>query len=580
MVFTGTDAEEFADGTEGLLGAFETWAEMRGRDVDPYIADATLSQRFESDGLLGRWHERALRDLLLLWMPRNLVVNADQLDDAPSTVEALLEFFDARELLDERSEPIEALREHIRLLTPEFHAAMGDPENFGLIKFWDLHMIEAGVDTKDPRAVEEFMLRAQTGELGLDVDLLDTLTAREFGGDADIPHKQSARVFDPPAEDAARELAGETRIVAWLRGLADWAGEGNSGDTAELAAQLGFPAGFDLVEMAIEIDVVVRGKGGLRKVGDTVDALSLWEAAFQYMIELGDLDDETDVRLPLLMTLSESPATLPIVVMAEMLEDELGEADLASVHHDSRLLVGFGVLKAEEATGEELEDIEVLLQELELPSDPMTRQVLELLPLGEFGLLDVLVAEGIPVLTIDQLAVETAEVLVTRLSEASTEIFDKGADSWLAQCGPEDAIRQLHRLILRTDNSGQRLAAFQVLRKLGTPGTDVLRSLRDHPTAGPLAATWLVSEGLLNSDDLSRHEVVFGMLDVLLSMPDMLVKEFAAEPKDIQLDLLVDIPKTGHPHAARALEILAADHPDKVIAKAARKALYRLNSRR
>lgn len=581
MVFTGTDPEEFADGTEGLLGAFETWAEMRGRDVDPYIADATLNQRFESDGLLGRWTERALRDLLLLWVPRYLVITADQQEAVPSTVEALLEFFDARELLDERSEPIDALREHIRVLTPEFHAAMGEPANFGLVKFWELLMIGADVDTKDPLAVQEFMERAQGGEVGFDQDLLDSLTARDLAGDPDLPQPQPARVFDPPAEDVVGAKAGETRVVAWLRGLADWAGEGNSADTDELAGQLGVPADFDLVELALALGVVVEDKGGLRKGSDTADVARLWEASFGYLTEMEELDDEPEARLPLLMALAASPVPVPMAILAELLEEDFGgEVELALLDRDARLLADFGLLKVEEATGEELEDIEILLQELELPSEPISRKALELLPLGEFVMLDVLVSQGFPVTTVEQLAVETAEVLVTRLGEVSPELFDKGVDGWLAQREPGDAILQLHKLILRTDDSGQRLAAFQVLHKLGTPGIDVLRSLRDHPTVGPFAATWLVSAGLLNQDDLSRHEVVFGLLDVLLSMPDMLVKEFATEPRDVQLDLLVDIPKTGHPQAARALEILAAGHPDKLIAKAARKALYGLNSRR
>jgi hypothetical protein len=580
MVFTGTDPEEFADGTEGLLGAFETWAEMRGREIDPYIADATLNQRFESDGLLGRWTERALRDLLLLWMPRYLVITADQQEAVPSTVEALLEFFDARELLDERSEPIDALREHIRALTPEFHAAMAEPSNFGLVKFWELHMIEADVDSKDPVALQEFMERAQQGEIDFDQDLLEAITERELAGDVDLPHQQSARVFDPPTEDAARKLAGETRIVAWLRALADWAGDGNSDDTDDLAAQLGFPEDFDLVALATEMGVIVEDEDGLRRAEDTADALRLWAVAFGFVIEENEYSDELEDRLPLMMTLSAAPTTMPMVILADMLEDELGEADLAHLDHEIRLLADFGVVKAEEATDEELEDIEVVLREVEVPSGPISRQVVELLPLGEFGMLDLLVSEEVPVTTVDQLAIETAEVMVTRLSEASPEVFDKGADGWLAQRGPEDSVVQLRRLILRTDDAGQRLVAFQVLKRLGTPGTELLRSLRDHPTVGPFAATWLVSEGLLKQEDLSRHEVVFGLLDVLLSMPDMLVAEFAAEPKDVQLDLLVDIPKTGHPHAARALETIAAAHPDKLIAKAARKALYGLNSRR
>jgi hypothetical protein len=315
------------------------------------------------------------------------------------------------------------------------------------------------------------------------------------------------------------------------------------------------------------------------------DPLRLWEAAFgelDVMDEARYREYEPDPYLtaPILTGLASSPIPLPAPILVTMLEDTV-EAGIDEFHleRDARLLADFGALKAQEATGEELQDLEEFLVELDLQNEPIARQVFELLPLGWFAVWRLFVAHGIPVTTVEDLADETAEVLVTRLDDASTETFDKATAGWLAVREPARARVELVALASRTDDPGQRLSAFQVLGKLGEDGVAAIRSLRDHPSAGPSAGTWLVGAGLLEAAELTRSEVVFGMLDVLLTMPDDLVEEFATQPRDVQLDLLSDIPKTGHPRAAEALEMIATEHEDKVVAKAARKALQRLGSR-
>jgi hypothetical protein len=69
------------------------------------------------------------------------------------------------------------------------------------------------------------------------------------------------------------------------------------------------------------------------------------------------------------------------------------------------------------------------------------------------------------------------------------------------------------------------------------------------------------------------------MLDALAAVPHDTVAEFAMQSREAQLDLLEEIPAAGHPRAAQVLESIAAGHADALVARAARKALFRLGSR-
>jgi hypothetical protein len=614
MVFTGADPEEFSDGTRRLLAEFEQWAKERERPFDSMLVDAILSERFESDGLLGRWHEKALRDLVLVWMPRKITLYGGDPLAALATVKDFLGFLAGKNLLDEHSASIEELHRLIEELSGDYLIAMVEPANFGPAKFWATHMIEAGLNPTDRRALAAYIDQARSGEIEVDQDLLMAITLRHENGDPELPHQEPPRVFDLPGDDELRELAGKTRIVAWLRGLVEWIGEGRAltskgnftlPDARKLVPLLGTRDEFDdyirtsfdlpilsgILEVAKAIDLVdVAGRRLLRgpEAAELLaDPLQLWESAFTELDSMDgpypDGEEEPNYRVSILLALMTSPVPVPMPLLLDVLEAQDEHEDISDeteVDSDARLLADFGLLKAEEAAGEELAFVEDILDDMDLQSDPVTRQIFELLPLGLRAVRALLAAEGVQVTTVEDLATETAEVLVIRLADALPETFDRSVDGWLANREPAKAVAELSELVLRLDDPGYRLAAFQILGKLGEPGTDVIRSLRDHPTAGPSAGTWLVGAGLLAPNALSRSEMVYSMIDMLLAIPDQLVDEFAGEPRDAQLDLLAGFPKSGHPRAALVLEMIASGHKDKVVAKAARKTLYRLNTSR
>jgi hypothetical protein len=613
MVFTGADPEEFAEVAQRVLAEFEAWSETRERTVHLFVVDAVLNQRFETDGLLGRWTAPALRSLLLTWFPRRVTLAEAEHATVMETVEAFLDFLDDSDLLDERSEPIGTLREILRELSPDFFAAMRQPENYGMAKFWATKMLESGVDPEDQDAASAFIDEVRGGRIPVDDAVLAVIAERHQEGDPDLPPQAPSAVFDLPSEEEQRELAADTKISTQLRDFVDWIGEGRVlttkgnlklADARELITLLGTRDVFDrdhtrtserlmgvsgIFELAKTIRIARVAKGRLLKVKSAAkllaDPLKLWEAAFDRMdlleaplYSLYPVED--DMVFPILAGLFTSPIPLPAPILLTMLQEtSLNPVTDFSLDREAQLLADFGLLELREATGEELLDLEEFMLEESLSVNNFTRQIFALLPLGQRAVRDLFAESGAAVTTVGQLVDETAEVLVARLAEMAQETFDKGVAGWLAARSVTQACAELRALAARTDDSGHRMVALRLLSNCGEEGIAAMLDLRNHSMAGPSAAGWLVSAGVLAGDELSRREVVFGMLDALAAVPDETVAEFALQSREAQLELLEEIPSAGHPRAAKVLESIATGHEDQVVATAARNALVRLSTR-
>jgi len=613
MVFTGADPEEFAEVAQRVLAEFEAWSETRERTVHLFVVDAVLNQRFETDGLLGRWTAPALRSLLLTWFPRRVTLAEAEHATVMETVEAFLDFLDDSDLLDDRSEPIGTLREHLREIGPDFFAAMRQPENYGMAKFWATKMLESGVDPEDQDAASAFIDEVRGGRIPVDDAVLAVIAERHQEGDPDLPPQAPSAVFDLPPEEEQRELAADTKISTQLRDFVDWIGEGRAlttkgnlklADARELITLLGTRDVFNrnhtrtserlmgvsgIFELAKTIRIARVAKGRLLKVKSAAkllaDPLKLWEAAFDRMdlleaplYSLYPVDD--DMVFPILAGLFTSPIPLPAPILLTMLQEtSLNPVTDSSLDREAQLLADFGLLELREATGEELLDLEEFMLEESLSVNNFTRQIFALLPLGQRAVRDLFAESGASVTTVEQLVEETAEVLVARLAEMAQETFDKGVAGWLAARSVTQACAELRALAARTDDSGHRMVALRLLSTCGEEGIAAMLDLRNHSMAGPSAAGWLVSAGVLGGDELSRREVVFGMLDALAAVPDETVAEFALQSREAQLELLEEIPSAGHPRAAKVLESIATGHEAQVVATAARNALVRLSTR-
>lgn len=561
MVYTGADEEDFIDARQRLLAELDAWSEMRQRPVDPVVAGAMLDYRFERDGLLARWTREVLRGLLLTWFPRKVVLLNPETGAVTATVAALLDFFEDADLLDDRGESLPVLRAHLAGIEGEFDAAMREPANYGLAKFWAVAMAEHGIDPLDDQAAQRFVERVQRGEVRVDQELLHDIAHRHYEGDPAADAIETAPVFVLVPDDRLAADAENTLAVRRLRRFVEWVGEGRP-----LADVEDVP---DLVASAKKAGVVRAYRGRLVPVKRTPqlleDALALWHAALPQILEdrwTFELADE----------LVTEPATIPMLA-------ELFGGGSRAVLRMVRRLMDFGLIEmfpAREEHHQDLVDFAGVDSVDEVPEEE--RQVVRLLPLGTRAMYDARVVSGGDALTLADLAGETAEVLFTRLAPMSREVFEEGACLWLKAREPDRAVAELSEVARRTDDFEHRMLAFELLAQAGDAGVAAIAGMRDHSAAGPAALAWLLHAGLIDSSEVSGRERTYSMVDVLATgirsgSRRKAFGEFAAQPRPAQLLFVADATICGHPYTREVLESMVVAHPDRMVSNAARQAL-------
>lgn len=601
MVYTGADEEDFIDARQRLLVELDAWSEMRQRMIDPVVAAAMLDYRFERDGLLARWSREILRGALLTWFPRKVVLLDPHSSAVLTTVEALLDFFDDADLFDDRSEPPALLRSFVRGVAGQFDEAMKEPSNFGLAKFWAVAMAEHGIDPLDESEAQDFIDRVQEGEVEIDQDLLHDIAYRHYEGDPDVEPLEPTPVFALVSEE---DLAGEAcgLPILWrLRRFVGWVGDGRElapkgrlteTDARDLAERLAEPDPAGLVSLAKTAGLVRVLKGRLVRVKRAepllADPLALWRASVPHVLAGRDepvrrrsADRHLAYELLESVQADDDYATIPMLV--EMLDD-LGElawrcTDARPVLRVLDQLVQYGLVEVSPASEEHYEDLIDFAgvdSVEEVPEEE--RQVVRILPLGARAMYDARVQAGVPTLTLEDLASETAEVFFARVNPLSQEAFDEGSRLWLEARSPERAIGELSEVARRTDDFEHRMLAFQLLAEYGEPGVEAIADLREHSAAGPAALSWLLDAGLIDPSEVSGRERTYSMVDVLAAGirsagRKKAMEEFAAQPRPAQLLFLADATICGHPRTREVLESMVVAHPDRMVSNAARKAL-------
>ncbi|SFP87873.1 hypothetical protein SAMN05421810_103709 [Amycolatopsis arida] len=587
MVYAGASRAEFVRARDRLLEHFVSWANTLGRPADLLVAQAALDFRFNRDGLLGRWTIDRLRDTVLVWFPRKLILLAEPPTHVLATVAALLDYLGDADLLDERSDPLPQLHRALDEVAPEFTAAMADPRNFGVSKFWATTMAQHGVDPTDPDAAERFMAQVRIGATDVDPEVLATVERRRTAGDPSVawnppPPVMAVQEWEELGDDAARcpVVIRLRRFVEWV----DWddgcaltpRGDLAPAVAAELARlpELADPAQLrDTVLLAKALWLVRARKGRLYRVRSAAPVLHqpfwLWRRAVDKIVVDRQrfrgreaVRIETEMHHAVLVSVYSAGGSLTVDRLEEMLRrvDGVPKGGMSRVTAGVHRLAEFGLLDVRAGGAEML-----------------------LLPLGAYAVRELLGQAGLPVIGLDDLARETAEVLVARLAPLRPELFERGIDAWLRARDQAIAIEELTALARRTDDLGHRVMAYRILDRCGTAGTDAVAALRDHSTAGPSAAAWLVNAHVLPEEALTERERRYTKVDAVLSGVrrdgEDAVVAFAALPASAQLDFLDQVLTTGHPGTAELLRVFAVAHPDPDIAEAAERALVRFRAK-
>lgn len=621
------------DLTDAISAEFSRWAAAPGRELsgepDADAAEVELLLGLLRDHLglddPARLKPGDLEELLLDVYPRKVTVfDAADVQDTVPAVRDLLAFLAGTGQLTAAA--ARKLGRELDRVAPRFTDAVMDPSRWGMARSLTQAMVTEGVDINDSAAVQEWIAAydANAAEARQDWDLDEDENLKEAFG---LPDQLPAMRL--PALDELAALARKSPLLARAVRLAEWAGphraveqqgELTAADTIAAAAELGIEIGdptavttvSDVPELAYLWDLtldagfledegdddnpLVTVAGATRRWhgGTDLETLAIWSEALTFLMTEslaidadldpdlgGDLDFYgSGVGLVTALFLARGEGilvTLADEVIRAGATDELSAAEAAQTwaawtqaHGDpaSVLLRRLGELGAVRLDGEG------------------EGQVARLTPLGSWAVREELIASGVDVPLLPPPAEMTAAELAGAAEGASEEEFAAEAAAWLALRDPGTAAGELLD-VARDGGSRERMAAVAAVRGLGAAAEPGWQAALDVPALRPYAKMALteIAGGTRPELEPDSGDMAWLLVDLVAATGE------AAEPGELAAELagwmapgteeaLFDaMSRLRHPDAAAVLTLIGEQHPDKKVAKAARRYAYKASSR-
>lgn len=434
-----------------------------------------------------------------------------------------------------------------------------------------------------------------------------------------------------PEPELARDALA-TPLLSRAARLARWAGAGTRVDadgrlTEEQLAAAAKVLGLDgddaaartreawrvavdtgLVEITDVRDGTARAGDGLRRLtgGSPRDVLTVWLSALETVLEDTDVPGAGTAFLDgalaglYVLTVGEDgpgsgPVPLPVLAasvvapggMREPTDDMLRQVSEAMMRLDARFrrlepagLVEYRPLDEKVMTDAE-EEPPVPAGKVDVTRYGMVRPT----PLGLYGMRARLLKAGHEAPVIGDLVDKGADALLDGTAAFPPAAAHAETEQWLVRREPLVAARELLAASRGTDPGAplRRLRCQQALSLVGAEAEPALRDVLDDAELGGLARVWLTERGL---DDVPApsQEMVFWLTI------DTMAAQLAAEGDSEELHALVknlaeqhsgfftEAWRVHHPQTAEVLEAMGRLHPDKRIAKEARKAAFKARS--
>ncbi|MGW2724949.1 hypothetical protein [Streptomyces sp. NPDC001492] len=211
--------------------------------------------------------------------------------------------------------------------------------------------------------------------------------------------------------------------------------------------------------------------------------------------------------------------------------------------------------------------------------------MVRLTPLGLYGLRARLLEAGLTAPAVGDLVDKGADALLDGTAAFPQAAAQAETEQWLARREPLAAARELLAAARGADAGAplRRLRCQQALSLVGAEAEPALREVLDDPELGGLARVWLTEHGA--PDVPAPSEAMIFWLTI-----DTVAAQLAAEGNSEELRALVQglaaqhggffaaAWRVDHPATADVLEAMGRLHPDKRIAKEARKAAFKARS--
>jgi hypothetical protein len=619
------------DPFDAALAGFQRWTATTKRKLsaDPAGEVETLLDLMrdyldvESPADLG---EGDLRELLLSVYPRKITV-FDAADTA-GTVPAVRDFL---AYLAERGEVPEgkarALERELDEIAPRFTEEMMDPSNWGMAGSLVRAMAADGVDLDDQAAVDRWIsgYNAHLGGIGDEADYEDDdfVDLKEAFG---LPDQMAPLRLPDPSDLAA--LARRAPLMAQLRKLAWWLGAGRavtedeelpSSDGAEAAAELGVDnarlpqlwwLALDAAFIELDEDETHAIPGESAEAwdeGDDDEVLDIWEMVFGLVAgdaldDAASLDPDRSGELDfsghgaaLAVTLYLArPDGLPVAEISEVIRagatDELPPAQAEKAWQSW--------VRAHGDPARLLLDLMAGLHAIEM-ADAEDGPVARLMPLGLAAVRTQLVESGVEIPLLPDAERMTAAQLIAMADGASEEEFTAETAAWLLYRTAEPAARELLAVAAASDPASRMLAVGVVVTELGALAEPVWREVLGQTELRAYAKAALAAPGdgdpaaaLPPELEPDGHDLAWMITDALAAEgwddlsadadhePEVLAKRLGeAIPAGQEPQVFELMARIPHPEAADVLTVIGRHHPDKKIAKLARKSAYKAASR-
>ncbi|WP_067128350.1 hypothetical protein [Microtetraspora malaysiensis] len=537
------------------------------KDVEVDVDEVRLLCDYASDYLevneLGDFRPGTFEELLLEIYPRKVIAPPESAGETVAAARTLVEFLvDTGEIGAKTADRIRVALDEIE---PEMPAALADTSKFGMAKSIFSAIDADSLDLADPLAVQ----RAVDELDGLDEDACDC------PGCAPLP---AVRLASPS------EIAHAVREVPLLRDahqLVMWMTEGGRTatvkkalrvkDAREVERELGVGRPGLAWRLALDLGLVrLEGTAVLLEEGfvplesrEEEDLLDLWAATVEFLIEA------------------------PVEITGNEAVDE-------SVYAVHDLLYRLQVPVPPDSVGEYLRELAVG-ERVEGVDEALERLVytgtvhhvdggVALTPHGLWGLRELYLEIGLEPPIAADLAEGDASGLVSGLitSGLPAEVAEGDIDRWLAQRTPEQAAAELLGAVVGAP-AEMRGIAVTIVDRLPAEAESAVTHCLDDPELRPHAIHWLASRGL-PAPALTQDELLWVSVDMLaLALPaaqidpDGFAENMAVSGPPPHL--IEDMWRVEHPDVVEVLELLGNTLPDKITAKAARKAAFKARSR-
>ncbi|TGB15228.1 hypothetical protein [Streptomyces sp. MZ04] len=293
---------------------------------------------------------------------------------------------------------------------------------------------------------------------------------------------------------------------------------------------------------------------------------------------------------------SEGPVPLPALAASMIVPDDMGEPTddvleqvsdaMMKLDDQFRLFEPLGLVEyqpVDEALMVDIDEAEAPLPEDD--EDVSRYGLVRLTPLGLYGVRARMLEAGVDAPAVGDLADKGADTLLDGTAGFPQAAAQAEIELWLARHEPLDAARELLAAARGGDEGAplRRLRCQQALSLVGVEAEAALRDVLDDAELGGLARVWLAEHGAADVPAPSEAMVFWLTIDTIAA-------QLAAEGNSDELQGLVEglseqhsgffaaAWRVEHPATADVLEAMGRLHPDKKVAKEARKAAFKARS--